>query len=282
MNFTTYKKHFHLWIPLLILTGCRSPQPAPLAEPGGSPVPLSRAHAHNDYLHSRPLYDALDHGFTSVEADIFLEGSELLVAHYSVDLQPSHTLQSLYLDPLRQRIKHNGGGVYRDSPQFTLLIDIKSEAEATYKALRKVLQTYADILVTYDTGGDRTGPIAVIISGNRPRKTMESETIHYATYDGRLEDLGTGAPADFIPLISDRWGAFFSWDGEGAMPEDEREQLRSIVAAAHAEGRRVRFWATPDEPGEAREAVWRELVAAGVDLINTDDLAGLQRFLLDQ
>jgi len=33
-------------------------------------VPLIPAHAHNDYLHARPLLDALDHGFCSVEADI--------------------------------------------------------------------------------------------------------------------------------------------------------------------------------------------------------------------
>ena len=33
-------------------------------------------HAHNDYLHSRPLLDALDQGFDSVEADVFLVNEE--------------------------------------------------------------------------------------------------------------------------------------------------------------------------------------------------------------
>jgi hypothetical protein len=51
------------------------------------------------------------------------------------------------------------------------------------------------------------------------------------------------------------------------------------VAAAHGNGYRVRFWATPDQAGEARDAVWTELADAGVDHINTDDLAGLQQFL---
>lgn len=36
----------------------------------------------------------------------------------------------------------------------------------------------------------------------------------------------------------------------------------------------------PDAPGPAREAVWRELLAADIDHINTDDLAGLEDFLL--
>ena len=44
--------------------------------------PLERAHAHNDYEHERPLLDALDHGFCSVEADIVLSEGELLVAHH--------------------------------------------------------------------------------------------------------------------------------------------------------------------------------------------------------
>ena len=61
------------------------------------------------------------------------------------------------------------------------------------------------------------------------------------------------------------------------MPEQERQKLRGIVEKAHAKGRRVRFWATPDHP-----AVWRELVDAGVDLLNADDLAGLERFLRSQ
>jgi glycerophosphoryl diester phosphodiesterase len=64
------------------------------------------------------------------------------------------------------------------------------------------------------------------------------------------------------------------------MPEAEREKLHAIVEQAHAAGYRVRFWATPDMDTAAREALWRELVAAGVDHINTDDLAGLQEFLL--
>ncbi len=245
------------------------------------PVPLLRAHAHNDYLHLHPLHDALHWGFTSVEADIHLVDGQLLMAHDLVDVEPDRTLAALYLTPLRERVNKNGGRVYRGGPQFWLLIDIKSEAKVTYAALRQELEQYADILASYGLAGAKQGPVAVIISGNRPRQTMENEAIRYAAYDGRLEDLDTAAPADFIPLISGRWGAFFTWMGEGPMPEDERDQLLRIVATAHAAGRRVRFWATPDGPGPAREAVWHALVAADVDMINTDDLEGLQRFLLE-
>ena len=58
------------------------------------------------------------------------------------------------------------------------------------------------------------------------------------------------------------------------MPDQERQKLQAIVEKAHGKARRVRFWSTPDDP-----AVWRELADAGVDLLNADDLPGLERFL---
>lgn len=44
-------------------------------------IPLEKAHAHNDYEHERPLFDALSHGFTSVEVDVHLVDGKLYVSH---------------------------------------------------------------------------------------------------------------------------------------------------------------------------------------------------------
>jgi Glycerophosphoryl diester phosphodiesterase family len=246
-------------------------------------VPLERAHAHNDYEHERPLYDALDQGFKSVEADIWLIDGELVVAHDDPRLPTSApakgTLESLYLEPLRREIKANGGSVYQGDPDyFTLLIDIKSEDVATYRALHEQLREYQSILTSFGPGGVKDGAVTAIVSGNRPRAYMEAQRVRYAAYDGRLSDLGTSTDQTFVPLISDNWTNNFTWQGVGPMPEPERQKLREIVAEAHANGQRVRFWETPETPG-AREAVWQELVAAGVDYINTDNLAELESFL---
>src|SRR5215831_16318669 len=104
-----------------------------------SPIPLTHVHAHNDYEHARPLLDALDHGFCSVEADIWLVPEGLLIGHDRKDLRPGRTLQALYLDPLRERIQANGGRVYRGGSEFYLLMDVKTHADETYAALDKVL-----------------------------------------------------------------------------------------------------------------------------------------------
>jgi hypothetical protein len=252
------------------------------AQAGGRhrPAPLPNAHAHNDYLHERPLYDALSHGFTSVEADIFLVDGKLLVAHAPEELDPALTLQKLYLDPLARIVRANKGKVFRGSKQqLQLLIDIKYDGVNAYTKLDRVLRKYRKMLTTYVDGEVKQGAVTVVISGDRPRDLMASQRVRYAFYDGRGPDLGTGVPASFMPLLSENWTGVFTWRGVGEMPAGERQFLHQAVAIAHASGQRVRFWATPDVPGPAREAVWRELLAAGVDHINTDDLAGLEAFL---
>ncbi|MGC9497219.1 phosphatidylinositol-specific phospholipase C/glycerophosphodiester phosphodiesterase family protein [Streptomyces sp. WG7] len=245
------------------------------------PRPLWRAHAHNDYEHPRPLLDALDHRFGSVEADIYLVGDQLLVAHDPEDLDPSRTLESLYLDPLAARVRAHHGRVYRrDRRALQLLIDIKTEGSSTYLELDRHLRRYKHLFTTYAHGRVFPGAVTAVISGDRAaRAPMEAQRIRRAFYDGRLADLGSSAPASFVPLISDNWTLNFTWRGVGAFPAAERRKLRDIVGAAHSRGQRVRFWATPDVAGPARDALWTELLAAGVDHLNTDDLGGLEAFL---
>ncbi|MGE6488640.1 phosphatidylinositol-specific phospholipase C/glycerophosphodiester phosphodiesterase family protein [Paenisporosarcina sp. NPDC076898] len=243
-------------------------------------LPLARAHAHNDYEHTLPLYNALEHGFTSVEADVWLVNGELLVAHDKDKVQTDRTLKSLYLDPLMTKVQENDGAVYKDyDHEFILWIDIKSEDEATYLAIDKQLREYERMLTKFAPSGVKPGAITVYISGNRPRTYMENQTVRYAAYDGRMSDLNSGASSEFIPVLSDNWTKHFTWLGVGPMPQVEREKLNSIVTTAHANGQKVRFWATPDLPTPAREALWKELLEANVDFINTDYLADLEEFL---
>ncbi|MEW2264690.1 phosphatidylinositol-specific phospholipase C/glycerophosphodiester phosphodiesterase family protein [Streptomyces sp. NPDC047853] len=265
------------------LTGAVAlPAGTALADEGmHGPRPLWRAHAHNDYLHTRPLLDALDHRFGSVEADIHLVDGQLLVAHDPEDLDPGRTLESLYLDPLAARVRAHHGRVHRgDRRALQLLIDIKTEGASTYRELDRRLRRYRHLFTSYAHGRVFPGAVTAVISGDRAaRAPMEAQSTRRAFYDGRLTDLGTSAPASFAPLISDNWTVHFTWRGVGAFPAAERRRLRDIVGAAHARGQRVRFWATPDLAGPARDAVWTELLAAGVDHLNTDDLAGLEAFL---
>jgi glycerophosphoryl diester phosphodiesterase len=237
-------------------------------------APLPNAHAHNDYLHARPLFDALDHGFTSVEADVFLVDGKLLAGHDRDTLNPERNLESLYLAPLAERIRRNNGHVYPNDGRFFLLIDIKDDPQPTYRELQKLLAKYADMLTTVKAGKVLPGAVSIVLTGNRLQIDGSDPGTRYVALDGRLSDLGSQAPAHLMSMISDNWTKQFHWNSNGPMPEKERDKLRKIVKKVHASGRVVRFWATPE-----KESVWRELRAAGVDLINTDELDRLSAFL---
>jgi len=77
-----------------------------------------------------------------------------------------------------------------------------------------------------------------------------------------------------MPLVSDDWKQITKWRGDGAPPSSARRRVAQAVARAHAQGRRLRFWNTPDLP-----VVWRLLLESGVDLIGADDLDALRQFL---
>jgi hypothetical protein len=77
-----------------------------------------------------------------------------------------------------------------------------------------------------------------------------------------------------MPLVSQNWSAVSTWNGTGPEPPELRATLKRWADAAHSQGRRLRFWGTPEGPG-----VWKALLESGVDLINTDDLPGLSAFL---
>ena len=239
-----------------------------------TPAPLENAHAHNDYLHQRPLLDALDHGFTSIEADVFPVEGQLQVAHTFLELSKDKTLEGLYLMPLRNIAKRNGGSIYGDGKPIILLVDIKTKGVEAYAILDALLKSYDDVVSSHLDGQLREKAVTVIISGDRPRAEIEKSNPRYAAIDGRLGDLESAPPASLVPLISDNWGNHFKYRGQGEMPAAEREKLAAIVRKCHEQGRRLRFWATPEN-----STLWTELQNAGVDLIGTDDLEALQRHL---
>jgi hypothetical protein len=252
--------------------------PAARVQPTPAPPPtLARAHAHNDYEHARPLLDALDRGFASVEADVYLVGGELLVAHHRDSVRAGRTLERLYLDPLRERARRQGGRVRADGEPLLLLVDVKSDSTATWPVLDATLRRYADILTRFRGDSVVPGAVVAVVSGNRAIGAMRASAERWAAVDGRLTDLGhgaAGAPTSLVPLVSDTWERITKWKGSGAVPDSVPAALARAVSRAHAEGRRIRFWATPDRP-----VVWRLLRDAGVDLIGADDLDALHAFL---
>lgn len=240
--------------------------------------PLERAHAHNDYDHERPLFDALDHGFTSVESDVWLVDGELYIGHDGPDL--TRTLDEEYLAPLAKRFRQYHGSEYAHwRGSLRLLIDVKGDGPATWKEIERQLSHYRFLFTTYRHGRVHEGAVTAVISGNRDLEAMQQARTRYSFYDGRISDLGQGISPALMPLVSDNWENQIGYT-EGAFTDEQRATLTSLVDQAHEQGYQIRFWATPDDPGPVRDTTWAEELAADVDVFNTDDLAALQAWLL--
>ena len=249
--------------------------------------PLVQAHSHNDYEQKRPLLEALDHGFCSVEADVYLVKGQLWVAHDRKDLKPDRTLKSLYLEPLAERVR-NRVGIFADpKARLMLLVDVKGQGPQVYERLKTELAPYASMLTRFRDSGVVTGAVTVVLSGDRAWNLARADRDRWCALDGRMSDLTNTAPvgvtgsstppASLVPLVSESWRTLFRWDGDGEMSASDKARLKGLVSQAHAQGRKIRFWALPDRP-----EAWTLCRDAGVDLINTDKIPALAAFLLGQ
>lgn len=238
----------------------------------GQTIPIG--HSHNDYLHKHPLTDALSFGFKSVEIDVFLHKGKLVVAHVPIGLDSKKDIVELYLEPIKKRIELNGGEVYKgDSTPLIFMIDFKTNGDSTYSKLEEVLQPYKKYLTTYDVQGNvKLGALSINISGRIPANVL-GKTERWVTIDGNISNRNDATPANFMERVSSPYSSYFSWKGMGTMPKEQKALLVKLTEEAHAHGRQIRFYALPQN-----EAVWLELLDAGVDWLNIDKLEKFANF----
>ena len=238
--------------------------------------PIRDGHSHNDYWRNRPMLDALDHGFCSVEADVFLRDGQFWAGHVTAEIMLRRNLETIYFKTLKEQIDLNGGTVYPGVETFYLWIEFKEEPEEAWAALVPLLEKYKDMLCSVTDGVKKPGPVQVIITGNRPFKSFEDSKgkTFYATLDGRFSDLDNpNRPAWMVGAINESWGSVCSWKGKGEFPADERAKLAALIDKAHSQGRILRFWGAPQNA-----TFWTELRRLKVDLLNTDHLTTFRNF----
>lgn len=228
---------------------------------------VQQAHSHNDYEQKQPFWLAYEHGFGSVEADVFLRGDTLPVAHNATDITPGRNLKTLYLDPLKACIRRNNGSVYPDrGRKLTLLIDCKTAGVPTLDGIIRVLGAYPEIT------GNKT--IRIVITGNQPDKSALSDYPAYIWFDGDLTYKYTRKNLARVALFSGNFKNYSGWNGSGNLDSTSKAALEKAIQVAHKAGKPIRFWGAPDN-----EATWNMLRKLGVGYINTDKIAELAGFL---
>ncbi len=232
---------------------------------------LANAHSHNDFEQHHPFYQAYEEGFGSMEADIFLFHDQLLVGHDSSQLTPARNLENLYLQPMAESIRKNGGSIYTDSNRkLQFLIDLKTDGHRTLPALISLLEKYPSII--------HNRSIQIVISGNRPADSLYHRYPSYIWFDGRLGQQYPARTLSRIAMLSENFSRYSKWkDPAQPFPEDDRKELQQLIDQTHALNKTVRFWAIPDHPKS-----WEEMRKMGVDFLNTDRIAELADFLVKQ
>lgn len=241
-------------------------------------VPLEQAYAHNDYWQRRPLWSALSKGFTALEVDVHLLPKGLIIAHTAPRLfKRKNQLSKQYLKPLWKLYKMQKGLIYPNYKKpILLIIDIKTDATSTYKYLLKELEPYHAMLTRIDDGELQPGAITIIISGNRPVDILSRQKNRYLFMDGRISEYGIQFTNTLAPIISDNWNRFFGHiNGHQKIPKRDVEILKMMVELTHSQGKKLRFWNTPESKN-----IWSQLLGIGVDYINTDQLEDLSAFLI--
>ena len=230
----------------------------------------SRVFAHNDYVRDKPFYTAYELGVGYIEADVFLQGGDLMVAHHRNEIVAGKDLEVLYLKPLSEKIQQFDGSVYENPKlQLTLMIDLKTEGITTLNAIVEKLAKYPHL-----TACDN---LKIMISGSVPDPKKWTQYPDYIYFDGRPGIPYTPDQLQRIAMISTGFKGHAKWDGRGKISDQERKKISALVDDAHAKGKKFRFWATPD----FAEA-WKELMRLNMDVIVTDDVTALAEFLKAQ
>ncbi|MBL4649960.1 MAG: hypothetical protein JKY03_09525 [Aureispira sp.] len=238
---------------------------------------LPNGHAHNDYDKSWPaLTTALSKGFVSIEIDVFLYQNELKVAHIGFLLGTAPDIETLYFKPLEAWLAQHDKLFLDSTQRLTFMIDIKKDAAGTYVLLRALCERYKHLITSHYPAQDSVsyGVLDILLSGNKPYEQVLNDSVQYMLIDGGLGEINDSIrTAAIAPRVSARYGNLFTWKGTNKMPAEELTRLRKIVATAHGNHRKVRFWAMPNKP-----VVWKLLLDEGVDWMNVDDLEGYRAF----
>lgn len=216
-----------------------------------------KIHSHNDYLQNAPFWEAFGAGATSIEVDVIMQDGQLMAAHEKESINPSKTIQSLYLDPIREGLEN---GVIEEI-NFHLLVDLKTAAIPTLEVLQEIMDEYEDI--TYSN--NHPNGLKLIISGNRPEVEAYPSYPDWMFFDYQSKDLTPELPWSKIGMVSLSFRQFSIWNGKGRMVEDQRANIQTFIDLVHSFDKPVRFWGTPDS-----KTAWKAFYEMGVDFINTD------------
>lgn len=213
-------------------------------------------HSHNDYSRPDAFYHAFNAGAGAIEADIFLRNGKLMVAHDTSSIKPGLTLEKMYLQPILKEMRA------RPRP-LNLVIDLK---EAYGPILAELLREFKP-LKPFIRSVDSKSPLTIIITGNRPSPGEYKNYPSYIYFDDDLQLPHNPNEWKRVAQVSLNFTNYSKWKGDTTIPNVDEKVFKSVINAVHQSGKKIRFWAAPDNP-----AGWQKLMELKADILSTDEI----------
>lgn len=190
-----------------------------------------------------------------------------MVAHTALEIRPGRTLESLYFDPISGKIQTNSGNIYSaETSRLTLMIDLKTDGIPTLNAIVDHLKNYPKIISCQS--------LTIAISGNVPDTSHWKNFPDFITFDGRPNKNYSESHLQRVSFISNSFSTYSSWNGKGKIPDADLKKITDVIASVHGQQKKIRFWGAPDV-----QNAWQTFIQLGVDILGTDKVDELEKFL---
>lgn len=218
-------------------------------------------HSHNDYNRTVPFWEAYSQHCASIEADVFLQDGEILVAHNRKDVTAERSLRKMYIEPIVKTFRENGGRMWKGSDdRLQLVVDLKTGE--SLPGVIALAEEYPDVFTT-ENG------VKIVITGDEPAPDDFGKWPSWLWFDGDFKDGKlnyTPEQLKRIAMISTDFRKFArNWNGKGRMINSELEAVTKAIETAHEAGKPIRFWDAPEGT-----TAYFTLHKLGVDFFNTD------------
>ena len=276
---------------------------------------ICRAHSHNDYHQADPLSSALKYGLKSIEVDVFPRQGGLWVGHTVFELNPRRTIDSLYIQPLRDIFKKNknSGKITRNAPNQeslkhqgghttpTALSEYPRGGGAGRSLKRRHRLPRVDNLnLLVDFKGDADESASLLKVALSPLRPFLSRVDRNGVFhQGRLTVLISGNRPSLSSLQSPNGDRYLFLDGRikdiHSNADTHLVPLVSLpwrhIRLARAMGRGEAYMKQLSEKAHAQgklvriwgapnhEGSWHRMVRGNIDLLSIDDHAKFAQFV---
>jgi alkaline phosphatase len=227
-------------------------------------------HSHNDYAQAKPFWGAYEAGADAIEVDVFLENGQLLVSHDRRTLRKAKTIQEMYLNPLRQVMRKNGGKCRANGKSLQLVVDLKTGKAALDKLVEIIeKEGYKEC---FDVKKNQFAA-RLVIGGDVSKIENFLDYPEYVFFSVKASFDFSRPCASRVWEVSESLRTYSRWR-KGRMSEKDKKRIRSAAELFRTKGVKLRIWAIPDN----KEA-WALAKELGLDYINTDRPAIVAKWL---